>query len=128
VFGTSVEDLLAPAELANKPHWQALAKKALEVFEVLPAATQSLSEVVAEVRELSDADPDAYKYFSREVKANSAAMAQQPDLLEVNVAKKLTELVNTIIAVHGQPGAHPRKMPVLRRRAPSSKRDSKVRA
>jgi hypothetical protein len=54
-------------------------------------------------------------------------MAQQPDL-EPNVAKKLTALVNTIIAVHSQPGAHPRKMPVRRSRAPSSKQHSKARA
>jgi transcriptional regulator with XRE-family HTH domain len=128
VFDTSVENLLAPAELANRPQWQALAKKALDVFEVLPAAVRSLSAVVAEGRDLSETDPAAYDYFRREVASSAATMSQQPDNLEVNVAKKLTELVNTIIAVHGQPGAHPGKMPVRRRRAPSSKQHDKVRA
>ena len=125
VFDTSVENLLAPAELANKPQWQALAKKALDVFEVLPAAVRSLSEVVAEARDLSETDPVAYDYFSREV---TTKMSQQPDYLEVNVRKKVTELVNTVIVVHGQPGAHPGKMPVRRRRTPSSKQHDKARA
>jgi transcriptional regulator with XRE-family HTH domain len=120
VFDTNVENLLAPAELANKPQWQALAKKALDVFEVLPAAVRSLSEVVAEARDLSETDPVAYDYFSREV---TTKMSQQPDYLEVNVRKKVTELVNTVIAVHGQPGAHPGKMPVRRRRTPSKHQD-----
>ena len=119
VFDTTPDDLLMPLELIRKERAQQLAKKALQVWEELPAAVYRLTEVVAEMRELQESDAEVYESFQHQWR-NEEAKLPDPPFAPV-VIKRLTALVEAVIAVHSAPGRHPAKMQVR------PKRDGKVR-
>jgi transcriptional regulator with XRE-family HTH domain len=119
VFDTTEADLLAPMELIRNARAQELARKALQVWEELPAAVYRLTEVVAEMRQLQDSDAEVYESFQHQWR-NEEAKLPDPPFAPV-VIKRLTALVEAVITVHSAPGGHPAKMPIRR------KRDGKVR-
>src|SRR5262249_48319270 len=113
VFDTTVDDLLAPVELKRKKRAQELAEKALQVWNALPEDVYRLTEVVAEMRQLADSDPEVYESFQH-LWRNEEAKLRDPPFAPI-VIERLTALVDAVIAVHGAPGAHPARMPVRRK-------------
>jgi transcriptional regulator with XRE-family HTH domain len=126
VFDTTVEDLLAPVEVARKERARRLVAKAFTAFDALPATVYTLAEVIAEIRELSESDPEVHEYFVHLWQSESQKLTAYP--LAPLVSEKLTALVEAVVAVHSQPGAHPGKMPVGTATRRNRKHSAKERA
>lgn len=126
VFDTEVAVLLSPVDIARKKRGRDLVEKAFRTYEALPKEVYAFGELVADIRELAEQDPEVYEYFQNQWLAEADKVSDVP--LEPTVYTKLTELVNTVVAVHGQPGAHPRDMPVRGEPRTSRKQRSEARA
>jgi transcriptional regulator with XRE-family HTH domain len=125
VFDVEVTKLLASPDLARTARGRDLVEKTFRTYEALPKTVYAFSELVADIRELAEQDPEVYEYFQNQWLTKEDGLTGAP--LEPTVWAKLVDLVNTVVDVHSQPGAHPRDMPVRSEPPASGKQRGKAR-
>jgi transcriptional regulator with XRE-family HTH domain len=94
VFGTTINDLLAPMELIRQDRARQLASRTREAFDSLPDAVFQLCEVVAESSELARTDSELFEFYRHQWETESGKVTDVP--LPPQVVKAITALINTV--------------------------------